>query len=269
MPVLDGLWWLLFLVGPLILIQRLLHRETQAILLLLTRRAEIALTLFSLLFFPGVFLHEASHYIMALLVGVKVKSVSLLPHVISVEPDGGTKNKSRLQLGFVETSHADVFRDALIGAAPLLVGGIFVVYAGLAHLNLQTIWSSFVLGQGPDNSSIHPLTPVFSSLSQLPAQPDFWLWFYLTFAVSSTMLPSASDRRAWLPLILIGGILLGIGLLAGVGPWLATNLAPALNQGLRVLAAALGISLALHLLLLLPAYLLRKLLVRVTGLNLS
>jgi hypothetical protein len=40
-----------------------LHREIRWFLLL-TRQAEIAVALFSVLFLPGVLLHETSHYLM-------------------------------------------------------------------------------------------------------------------------------------------------------------------------------------------------------------
>ena len=60
---LDGLWWLLLLLGPLLLLQRSLHREIQVLFLVVTRRPDIAIALFSVLFFPGVLLHEGSHYL--------------------------------------------------------------------------------------------------------------------------------------------------------------------------------------------------------------
>ena len=60
---LDGLGWLLLMLGPLLFAQRWLHREIQILFLLLTRKPVIALGLFSLLFFPGVLLHELSHYL--------------------------------------------------------------------------------------------------------------------------------------------------------------------------------------------------------------
>ena len=87
--------------------------------------------------------------------------------------------------------------------------------------------------------------------------PDFLLWFYLAFAVSSTMLPSASDRRAWLPLGLVAALLLGISLAAGAGPWLLANAAPWVNRGLEAAALVLAISLGLHLVLLPPFWLAR------------
>ncbi|HEX9028794.1 MAG TPA: hypothetical protein VF823_06440, partial [Anaerolineales bacterium] len=115
-----GLLILVLLLGALLILQRLSQRETQAIFLLLTRRADIAVVLFSLLFLPGVILHEASHYVVARLLRVRTGRVSLLPRTL---PNG------RLQLGFVETASSDWLRDTLIGAAPLFSGGAFVAYA--------------------------------------------------------------------------------------------------------------------------------------------
>ena len=105
------------------------------------------------------------------------------------------------------------------------------------------------------------------SFGKLMAQPDFWLWFYLALVVSSTMLPSESDRRAWLPVGLILLCLFGISLVAGAGPWLYQNLAAPLNQVLRSIALVFGISAALHLLLLPFIWLLRSLLARLLGLE--
>lgn len=247
----DGLWWLLLLVGPLLVLQRRLHREIQAVFLLLTKRPEISLALFSVLFFPGVLLHEASHWLAARLLAVRTGRFSLLPRPL---------NNGRLQLGFVETSATDPVRDAVIGAAPLLAGGAFVAYAGWIHLGLPVLWEDLA------NSELSAW-PV--AVSTITGKPDFWLWFYLAFAISSTMLPSSSDRRAWLPLALVGTLLLGGILLVGAGPWMAVHLAALLNRFLRVVAAVFGISLALHLVLLLPFWLLRRLLSHVTGLEVA
>ena len=60
------------MLGPLLLLQRALHREIQVVFLLITRRPEITVALFSLLFFPGVLLHEGSHYLMAKILGYEL-----------------------------------------------------------------------------------------------------------------------------------------------------------------------------------------------------
>jgi hypothetical protein len=62
---LGGFLYLLLLFPPLIYLQRFLQREIQSIFLLITRQADISTALFSLLFLPGVLLHETSHYLMA------------------------------------------------------------------------------------------------------------------------------------------------------------------------------------------------------------
>jgi hypothetical protein len=248
MPDLDGLWQLLLLLGPVLILQRRLHLEIQAVFLLATRRADLALVLYSVLFFPGVLLHEASHYLMARLLGVRTGRFSVLPRAL---PGG------RLQLGFVETSSSDIFRDALIGAAPLVTGGLFVAYAGLYPLGLPVVWESLASGS----------TGFLASLAGVQQQPDFWLWFYLTFAVSSTMMPSPSDRNAWTPLVLTAAFLLALSLVAGVGPWLIENLSLPLNHAFRSIALVLGITAGVHLVLLPPVWFLRLLLMKVTGLR--
>jgi hypothetical protein len=248
---LNGLWWLLACLVPFILVQRWLHRELQGIFLLLTRRPAVALGLFSLLFFPGVFLHEISHFLAAKLLRVRTGRFSVMPKVLA---DG------RLRMGYVETAPSDTLRDALIGAAPLVTASLIIAYlgayrlglSGLAPLVAQGSWDLF-----------------HSALLALPRQPDFWLWFYIAFSISSTMLPSASDRRAWLPIITGVLILVVLALLFGAGPWIVANLTPLVNRALRSLAMVFGISLVLHAVLLVPFFLLRQLLSRITGLRIA
>src|SRR5512134_1833598 len=102
MTQLSGLFWFILMLVPLILLQRLLHREIQAVFLILTRDARVTMGIFSILFLPGVFLHELSHFVMAKILGVRTGKFSVFPKSL---PDG------RLQLGFVETARADAVRD--------------------------------------------------------------------------------------------------------------------------------------------------------------
>lgn len=245
----DGLWWLLLLLGPLVLMQRRLHFETQAVFLLITRRGEIAVALFAILFFPGVMLHELSHFLMARLLGVRTVRFSLLPR---------PTHDGRLQLGYVETVSSDWLRDSLIGAAPLIAGGAFVAYTGLVQLGFGSLWVVFAQ---------RSWAVLFDTLQVTFSRPDFWIWFYLTLAVSSTMFPSATDRRAWLPMLLFSTGILGLALLVGAGPWLFTNLSVPLNNLFRGAAAVLGVSLVVQGVLVLPLFLLRRMLNRLTRLE--
>jgi hypothetical protein len=196
-----------------------------------------------------VLLHEGSHFFMARILRVRTGRFSLIPR-----PMGGGK----LQLGYVETASADWLRDTCVGMAPLVAGGLFVAYVGLSRLNLVSVGQALLAGN---------LELFFDSLKDLVGQPDFWLWIYLAFVVSSTMLPSESDRRAWLPLGLILLCLLTLSLLAGAGPWLYDNLAAPLNQVMRSVALIFGISAVLHLILFPFIWSLRSLLARLLGLE--
>lgn len=250
MPLyLDGVFWIAISLAPLMLLQRGLQKEIQLLFLYMTRRVDLSITLFSVLFFPGVLLHEGSHFVVARLLGVSTGRFSLLPRPVE---------NGKLQLGYVETSQTDWVRDALIGSAPLISGGLFVAYAGIIQLGLLALAQVF-FSQG--------IEAFHQALRVALVQPDFWLWFYLTLVVSSTMLPSASDRRAWLPLGIILGVLLGLSLLFGAGPWMAENLAEPFNRVLKAISSVFGISAALHLVLLPFIWLARKLLGRALGLE--
>lgn len=241
--------YLLLLMVPMIFLQRFLQHEIQAIFLLITRQPEISMALFSLLFLPGVLLHEMSHFIMARLLSVRTGRFSIIPKKLE---------GSRLQLGYVETAKTDFFRDALIGVAPLVTGGIFVAFAGVSRLGLNTIWVNLIHGQ---------LSSISLAIKSIVVRPDFWLWFYLTFAVSSTMLPSASDRRAWLPLILVILGLVGLILLIGVGSWLLTKFGAGLMAAIDAITMVFGITVIIHLILSPPIWLIRKIISRVVGLQ--
>ncbi len=245
----DGLLWLLVALAVFVLLQRFLHREIQAFFLILTRSPGVTQVLFALIFFPGVLLHETSHFIAAKLLRVRTGKFSLIPQP---QADG------KLRLGYVETASGGFVRDALIGAAPLVTGGLFVAYAAIYRMHLLPLWD---LMRSADWGAF------WAMLASAPKFSDFWLWFYLTFTISSTMMPSHSDRHAWLPLGLLVAGLAAAAILAGAGTWMLANLAPPFNQFLRALAMIFGLSGVLHILLILPFLLLHRILTRLTGVD--
>lgn len=242
----SGLIWFVVMLLPLVFLQRLLHREIQSVLLLVTRNIHGTIRLFSLLFFPGIFLHELSHWVMAKALQVKTGRVSLLPRTMA---DG------RLQMGYVETASTDIFRDSLVGLAPLIAGTLFVAFAGIYKMQVYTLWN--VLQDGH-------LNLFWMGLGLLPSMKNFYWWFYLTFAVSSTMMPSEADRHAWLPFGLWAATLISLAVFSGAGEWMVANLAPLLDEFLYSVALLFGLSNAVHVLLLFPFYLFHRILAYIT-----
>jgi hypothetical protein len=232
-------------------LQRFLHREIQAVLLILTRHPGLSTLIFSLLFFPGVVLHEGSHFLTAAILGVQTGRFSLIPQAL---PDG------RLRLGYVETARSDFLRDTLIGVAPLASGMLVLAFIAIQRLHMVLFWDTLRTGQ---------FSLFWMGLTALPRVRDFWLWFYLVFAISSTMLPSASDRHAWRPFGITLTVLFVLAMIAGAGPWMLKHLAPPLNAFLRGASLILALSAVVHGLLWLPFGLLHKLLARITHVDIQ
>lgn len=244
----PGLLWFLLMLLPLIALQRVLHREIQAALYVASGgNAQLTMTVFSILFFPGVVLHEISHFIMAKLLFVRTRGFSIIPKMM---PEG------YLRMGYVEVAETDIVRDSLIGAAPLILGNLVVAYIAIYRLHLMPLWDVLRNGQ---------MNLFWMGITLLPNVPDFFLWLYLTFAISSTMLPSRSDRHAWLPLGISVVILFALALFAGAGSWMLINLASPLNTFLRSVATLFGLSAAVHAILIPPLMLIHKLLARWLG----
>lgn len=243
----NGLLWILVILGPFIVIKRILHRELQSVLYIVTRRVDITYVLFYVIFLPGVLLHELSHYLMALLLRVKTGRISVIPRNLG---------NGRLQLGFVETSKSDILRDGIIGFAPLLAGGIFVGYVGIYKMSLLSLWGAL-------NSK--NLSFFIQTLTNIQNLSDFWLWFYLTFTISSIMLPSESDRRTWMPLSLLIGLFVVLGILVGVGPWMLDSLWEPINNLLLSCAIIFAMSAMVHFFVLLPIYGIRKIFNRIVS----
>lgn len=241
--------WLLVILVPLIVLERLIHRHLQGVWLLLFRDPDMAMILYSIIMLPGVALHEFSHWAMATILMTRTGRFSIFPQRL---PDG------TLRLGFVETQRTDMFREAVIGAAPLMVGTLVILAISFGPLNVAAMSEALAVGD---------LGGVLEGLVAVTQVPDAWLWLYLLFAVSNSMLPSTSDRRAWLPVLAVVAVVVGALVYAGFSNVLLNVATGPLDAVIRSLASAFTITVVLDVFCLPPLLVLERGLSRLTGLK--
>jgi hypothetical protein len=177
-----SLLWFVSTLLFLILLSRWLNRHLQGVILLISNSPDVAMYVSHIALFPGIVLHELSHWFAAQILGVRTWGISLWPK----------RAKGRqIYYGSVQIERVDALRQSLIGAAPFVAGSLAVF-----------LFTSVGLG-------VMPLT-MPKSLDDLRAyltMADAPIWFYLTFAVSNAMLPSSSDREPWLPVLLFMAVI--------------------------------------------------------------
>ena len=238
---------LAFLVtfGLLMMLSRLANQLLQALGLLLTGRREEMLIVYAVLLFPGVALHEISHALMARLLGVRVRKMSLLP----------AREGDRIRLGFVEMDRMDVVRSSIVGAAPLLIGTLALGAISLLIFNSTRLNAALTGGD---------LGAISQQLVAAFQAPDAWVWFYVVFAIANSMAPSPSDMQSWPPVLIFMGIIT-VGALALGGEALARSIAPPARTALLWLATAFGLTAFIDAIAIVLLYALSRLVSRVTG----
>ncbi len=217
---------LLFLVvfSLTLILQQWLHRHIQGLALALTGNPGCAVRLLFYLLLPGILLHEASHYVAAKVLFVKTNGVSI---------GVGRARKNVVSLGSVNVNRADPLRESLIGLAPFVVGiGAIWLITGIGF----ELWP----GQGLN------LTQFVNSTMAYSRDWTTWLAVYLIFAVSTSMIPSESDREPWGPVLTFIGALVAILFLLGWTPTIPKHIVDAARELLDALNFALAAALAVN-----------------------
>jgi hypothetical protein len=230
----------------LLLVERWIHRHLQGVMMLLTGDPEMAVMLYALPLLPGIIVHELSHALAAVLLGIRVGRISIRPK----------RAGERIQLGFVPIEKTDALRATLIGLAPLIAGCITILLAGYRVFGLDTIKGALA---GSDWVSF------LAELATALRARDAWIWAYVVFCVSNTMLPSRADRQAWGPVILFLFLIGAAIWLAGLGPAIIAGLANPLAIGVQWLTTMCAITIAIDLPFALLIAMTEKVLERVKG----
>jgi len=242
------LLWLAVTLALLLLVERWIHRHLQGIMLLLTGDPHAAVLLYALPLLPGIIIHELSHALAAILLGVRVGRMSVRPKLTG----------RRVQLGFVPVEKTDYVRASLIGLAPLVTGSAVVLLIGYGIFEVGAIGAALT---GGDWANL-----VEGARRALDA-PDAWLWAYVVFAVSNTMVPSRADRQAWTPVLLFL-LVVGVAIwVAGLGPTIIQGLAEPLDTALDWLVTMCALTIAADVPFMLAIALGERLVGRVKGLQ--
>jgi hypothetical protein len=221
----EAVLWLVVVLAVLWLLNIVLAQHIQGLILLMGGSARVAVAVYDVLVLPGVVLHELSHTLMAWLLGVRVLRVRLFQFRRLHDP----------RQGEVVVAQADPLRMSMIGAAPLVGGG--VTLALLQPLVLALLGDQFSL----------------AALGDVLQTPQALAVLYLVVAVTNTMFPSAADRQAW-RVVLAGTLLVGavvIGLRLAVPPAWINSLTAAAERLAALLWPVLLIDLAVLALVLL------------------
>jgi hypothetical protein len=179
----------------------------------LTRSQNSATLAIFLLFLPGVIIHEAAHWSVARLLGLKTGKFRVWPK----------RQGKYIGLGSVSVESRDPVRDSMVGLAPLIVGIILVTAIG--HRVFETPQVSSLLTEGDWLGAV-------DAFRQQLNRPSGLLWAYLIFTIANAMMPSASDREPLMPVLLYSAlailayIVLGLPLegAAAFMEWLAPTL---------------------------------------------
>ena len=203
---------------------------------LVAQEQHLATVIYCIVLLPGIFIHEASHWVMAGILNVHTQRITAWPKA---------DTEGRVDLSFIRIKEArNPISTILIGAAPFVVGFVLILWISANPLHLP----DFIRAVNTGNVQVIAL-----ALQNLIGQPDFVLWFYLMFAISNTLWPEAEDRRGWL---LIGGVIVGgtvllavIGFQNAVGRWFSGPIPQALNSLTTVFLIMLAIDAVVALVL--------------------
>lgn len=244
--------WVALAIPILLVTQRWIQTHLGGVALLLTGRSDRAVILYAILMFPGVLLHELSHWFMAKILGVRTGSLSLLPQV---QPDG------TVQLGYVtyyKGQNLGPIRESLVGGAPLLAGTAVILLIGSRVFSVTELVAAIQTG------SIDTLT---LALTNLLETNDFLVWLYLLFTIANAMLPSRSDRRAWPAFLLIMGILTAGVYLVGLQQVVVAGLAGPVTAVFGYLGLAFSLAIGVDIFFMLLIYLVESLISRIRGVS--
>ena len=214
------MWWYgIGIIAELLLLSFVSKRYIQLVFLVLlriVRSRTVAVTIMTIILFPGTVLHELSHLFTAEILGVHTGKLTLVPE--SIEEDN-------IQSGSVAIAHSDPFRRTAIGIAPFTNG--LIVLTALSWWFTKVIDGTWLI---------------------LNIQLTLGIIFYLILTVTNTMFTSKEDMVGVVPVFLTLSILLATGYIAGIRIVLPLSVTNTIQSVLLASVQNIGIVLGINIL---------------------
>ena len=133
-------WILLFAELVILFVtSRFISRSLFLLFHKIFKSAKASILSLAILFFPGVAIHELSHFLMAEILFVKTGQIEFMPEARGDE----------VKMGSIQISQTDIVRRMLIGVAPIIIGSIFifsVLFYFFTAITTEKAFSSVFLG---------------------------------------------------------------------------------------------------------------------------
>lgn len=240
MPTSGDLIFLLLglLIALLVLawFSRQIGLRIQGLVYQATRAEGYPIIILFLLLMPGVFIHEAAHWLTARLLGLKTGKFRVWP-----KPQG-----KHIGMGSVSVQRGSLWQDSLVGLAPLLIGSVLIALIGYHVFQADVISATLLAGAW---------STALASFWQSLRTGDGALWAYFLFAIANAMMPSASDREPVKPLLLYAGVTALVYLLLGLPLAPVSAMLARLTPALQILVSSLVFTILLDAIILSALYL--------------
>ncbi len=196
---------------------------------LVTKQYQTTTILYYAFFLPGIILNQLVFWLSAGFLNVSAERTIQWPQKQEI---------GELKLDFIRLSkNVSPFRLAVISTAPLLIGLFAVWFIANNILEVPSFLTEMNIGGFMINIS--------AALAHFTDAPDFWIWVYLAFAISNTMMPNFANLRGWRIVLSIIGVLIAALYILGAGDQVVMNnlrgpVTNALNSLSSVFAIIIG-----------------------------
>lgn len=188
---------LLYLLRQL---ERWLHQHIFKVGWLVTNQYQTTTILYYAFFLPGIVLNQFIVWAIAGLLNVRADRSIAWPEKQEI---------GELKLNFIKLSkNVGAFRLAVISTAPLVIAIIVVWHIANNILNIPGFLASLRDGT---------LTNSTSAINTFTAASDFWIWVYLAFTISNTMMPDFQNLRGWRVIVTGLAIIIVVLYILGAG----------------------------------------------------